>query len=103
MKRHLYSYDDPMKKFLKDAICKIPYFGKNYLNKHLFHKILYSFEIKYYSPGDLVLKEDDPTNNIYIVVNGSLEIYNTFEGNEFIIETLKPGSVLNYRVIFSDD
>ena len=37
------------------------------------------------------------------VVNGVLEVYTEFEGNEFVIEKLKPGSILNYRNIFTDD
>ena len=32
-----------------------------------------------------------------------LEVYTDFEGNEFIIEKLPHGSVLNYRGIFNGD
>ena len=48
MLRHIYKYHDPMKIFLKDSICKIPYFNKAVMNKHLFHRILYSFEHKFF-------------------------------------------------------
>ena len=37
------------------------------------------------------------------VVNGTLEVYTEFEGNEFVIDKLNPGSILNYRNIFTDD
>ena len=30
-------------------------------------------------------------------------MFTDFEGNEFIIETLKAGSILNFRLIFTDD
>ena len=46
---------------------------------------------------------DDPTDTLYMVVEGALEVYTDFEGNEFSIEKLKPGSILNYRNIFTDD
>jgi CRP-like cAMP-binding protein len=82
---------------------KLPYFGKNYMNKHLFHKILYSFQKKFYDQGEVLLREGDEIDKIIFVVNGNLEIYSEFEGNEFIIEKLKPGSILNYRNILTDD
>lgn len=34
---------------------------------------------------------------------GRLEVFTTFEGNEFIFEYLPAGSILNYRVLFTDD
>ena len=46
---------------------------------------------------------DDPTDTLYMVVEGVLEVYTYFEGNEFSIEKLKPGSILNYRNLFTDD
>ena len=43
LKRHVYGYIDPMKTFISQLMFKVPYFGNNYMNKHIFHKILYSF------------------------------------------------------------
>ena len=82
---------------------KLPYFGKNYMNKHIFHKILYSFQMKFYNHGDVLLREGDEIDKIIFVVNGSLDVFSEFEGNEFIIDKLKPGSILNYRNILTDD
>ena len=82
---------------------KIPYFGPSYLNKHLFHKLLYSLEEKYYPIGHILLKEQDNTETLFIVAHGALEVYSEFEGNDFIIETLNEGSILNFRVLFTDD
>jgi CRP-like cAMP-binding protein len=59
--------------------------------------------MKFYNSGEVFLKEDDPVDRIIFVVNGKLEIFTEMEGNEFVIETLKPGSILNYRTIFTDD
>ena len=40
---------------------------------------------------------------MYIVACGCLELYTEMEGNYFCIEELKQGSILNHRVIFTDD
>ena len=40
---------------------------------------------------------------MYIVTYGSLEVYTYFEGNEFVIERLNQGSIVNSRLIFIDD
>jgi CRP-like cAMP-binding protein len=50
-----------------------------------------------------LLKEGDPTDKIFFVVHGILEVYTEMEGNDFVIDKLKPGSILNYRNIFTDD
>ena len=93
-----------MKNYAKQIITRIPYFGVNFLNKHLFHLILYNFKLKYYQSDTLVLREhQDHADRIIIVISGILEVYTDFEGNEFIIERLKAGSILNYRLIFTDD
>jgi CRP-like cAMP-binding protein len=77
-----------MKTFLKNVLSKIPYLSPEYLNKHLYHTILYSLEQKYLPKGDILLKVSDDTTAVYIVTHGALEIYSEFEGNEFVIETL---------------
>jgi CRP-like cAMP-binding protein len=59
--------------------------------------------MKFYNHGEIVYSEEDPIDKIIFVVNGFLEIYTEFEGNEFIIETLTPGSILNYRTVFTED
>lgn len=101
--KHLYTYNETMKTFLKKTLSRIPYFHPEYMNQHLFHTILYSLEQRYHKPGDLLLKVQDDTTSVYIVTHGCLEMYTEFEGNEFILETLTAGSILNYRVLFTDE
>ena len=38
-----------------------------------------------------------------MIESGCLELFTEFEGTEFIIERLFAGSVINHRVLFSDD
>jgi CRP-like cAMP-binding protein len=59
--------------------------------------------MKFYNAGEILLKEEDPVDKIIFVVNGNLEVFTEFEGNEFIIELLKPGSILNFSTVFTDD
>jgi len=40
---------------------------------------------------------------MWIVENGHCEVYTEFEGNEFILERLYQGSVINYKTFFMDD
>lgn len=40
---------------------------------------------------------------MYIVENGTVEIYTYFEGSEFVIERLGRGAVINHRMQFTDD
>ena len=37
------------------------------------------------------------------IESGVLEVYTQFEGNEFIIDTLHSGSVINYRAFLMED
>ena len=100
---HLFHYSDPMKKFMKKAIQQIPYLGPLFLNEQLFHKVLYQFRLRLINSGEIILEEKDVINTIIIVEHGVLEVFTEFEGNEFVIEKLTAGSVLNYRSIHLED
>ena len=53
--------------------------------------------------GTYLLQERDKVDTIYIVISGLLEVYTEFDGNEFLLERLGPGSVINYRTIFMEE
>jgi len=59
LKRHIYNYTDPLKTFTKELMIKLPYFGASYMHKHVFHKIIYSFQNKFYNEGEIILHEGD--------------------------------------------
>jgi len=40
---------------------------------------------------------------LILVEYGCLELYTEFEGNEFILDFLPAGSILNHKVLFMDD
>ena len=59
--------------------------------------------MEFINQSDILLDEEDDIDKIIFVVSGCLEVYTEFEGNEFVIEKLKPGSILNYRNVFIDE
>lgn len=42
-------------------------------------------------------------DNLCFVQSGSIAVYTTFEGNEFIMDIIPPGSIINYRAFFLQD
>jgi CRP-like cAMP-binding protein len=69
----------------------------------MFHHLFFMFEPIYLDPGEVLLYKGDETNQLFVVEYGMLEVYFEMEGNEFSIEDLGPGSVLNPTVIFMSD
>jgi signal-transduction protein with cAMP-binding, CBS, and nucleotidyltransferase domain len=51
----------------------------------------------------ILLKELDDTDYMYILEKGKLQVFTEFEGNQFDIDFLNPGSVLGQRAIFTED
>lgn len=54
--RHIYTYNEDMKTFLKNILIKIPYLSPSYLSNHLYHTILYSLEHQYLAKGEFLLQ-----------------------------------------------
>jgi len=101
LKQYLQEYEDPKKRFLLKTIQTVSY-CTNISNEAL-HDLIHQLKPKYYEKGTILLKPDDTYSSLYFVEDGCLEIYTTFEGNEFIIERLYRGSSLNARTFFMED
>jgi CRP-like cAMP-binding protein len=65
--------------------------------------LFFKLEPIYLDPGEVLLYEGDETNQLFFIEKGKLEIYIELDGQEYIIEYLGPGSVLNYTVVFMTD
>ena len=50
-----------------------------------------------------MLKVGETIEQVYLIEEGLVKILTSFEENEFIIDTLGPGSVINYRSFFTRD
>ena len=44
-----------------------------------------------YQPGDVILREDEPTDFVYRIIQGEVEIYSEREGQIVVLGTLRPG------------
>lgn len=44
-----------------------------------------------YQPGELILKEDDPTDFVYRIISGEVEIFSERDGKVVVLGTLRPG------------
>jgi CRP-like cAMP-binding protein len=49
------------------------------------------------------MKECSNANTLMFVESGIVEVFTEFEGNEFIIDNLHQGSVINFRAFFMED
>lgn len=69
------------------------------MDKVFFHQLLYSLVEIQYEEGQVILKQGD-SPLMLIVSSGCLEVFTYFEGQEFVLAKLPPGSILNYRSLF---
>ena len=51
----------------------------------------------------MVLTQDQTIDSIYFIEEGKVLVETEFEGNQFILDKLGPGSIINYRAVFLKD
>lgn len=64
---------------------------------------MYSMQLASYESDTYILKTSDEINSVLIIETGWVEIFTEFDGNEFIIERLTTGSVINHRNALNND
>lgn len=98
LNQRIYDYDDDLKLFKEYYIKEIPYF-KNVSVESL-HHIIFTLQRETYEKDRKILREDDLTDKIIIVQSGIIDIETIVDDQVFVIESLKKGSILNYRNFF---
>lgn len=53
--------------------------------------------------GQLIVKKNQLADKIIVIIRGVCEVYTDFESNEFVIETLEEGSIINSNSFFLED
>jgi hypothetical protein len=101
MLAHIHTYHDPKKKFLLKIIKNIDYL--KHLSKETLHQLVSQMNPLFFETGQIVAKEMTNADHILIVVNGSCELYTEFEGNEFVIERVYKGGIINSRSFLMAD
>jgi CRP-like cAMP-binding protein len=101
LRMHMQTYKDRMKKFMVQMAMRVPYITK--VSADTMHDIIYSLKPKQYEKGTVLYKPEDDVTSVLFIQEGVVELFTYFEGNEFVIERLYRGSVLNFRAFFMDD
>lgn len=99
--RHIFQYKYSYKDYIWKVMKKIEPLKD--LTIEMFHNILYAIKRKVFADQEMLLKEFDDVRHIFIVESGCVEIFTYFEGNEFVIDQLSKGSIINPRVAFTED
>ena len=60
-------------------------------------------DLKHYQEGDILQRPGDTATSLFFIQDGIVEVYSDFDGNNFVIERLHRGSIINYRNWFMDD
>lgn len=103
LKKHIMRYKDPKIFFLRESILQVDYLRN--ISKEVLTDIIYNMKPKYYSPGEIILKADmrSRSESMMLVEYGVIEVYTEMEFNEFVIEYLHSGSIINDRTYLTED
>jgi hypothetical protein len=66
--KSVFGYKDNKKKFLWKILKQIDYFKD--ISIEMFHRVIYRARKKYLLAGDMLLKEHDDTDSLFIIENG---------------------------------
>lgn len=87
------------------SLQSIVYF--NDINDEELHDIIYNLDTQKFSKNDILQKPGDNAEKLFFLLDGVIEIYTMLEndenGEEFILEKLFRGSIINYRTFFMED
>jgi len=98
----IYKYNDAQTTFLLNAIDKINYF--NGVSEKTKRDIVYSLNPVNFDKGGLLFKPGDEADAMYIIDSGIVEIYILMDKNEeFVVNRLHKGSIINHRAFLFND
>ena len=66
-------------------------------------QLVYHFKYKLWTQDQLIKTQGDIANELIIVGKGWVDLYTKFDGNEFVLETLGLGSIINARNCLMED
>ena len=90
-----------MKLVSEEVIRGFPIFKK--LSKGALRQLLRIIEIEDYAPQEIVYKEGDAPDYLYILVNGRVIATSTHQGQEVEIELIKKGVPFGVISLFTDE
>jgi signal-transduction protein with cAMP-binding, CBS, and nucleotidyltransferase domain len=96
--KRIYKYNDKLLKFIKKSMKRVPYF-KN-LEEGCLADIMFNLVTEKYAKNDILQEPGGDANHLLFLQSGIIEISTSFEGQEFVIERLFRGSIVNFRTFF---
>jgi CRP-like cAMP-binding protein len=92
---------DPRFKFLRNTIKRIPFLS-NVDDESLFD-IIFALSVTSIEKDENIIVPEDKSAALMIIAEGTVDVVTSFESNEFTIDKLGHGSVLNHRNFFKKD
>jgi signal-transduction protein with cAMP-binding, CBS, and nucleotidyltransferase domain len=96
--KRIYKYNDRLLKFIKKSIKRVPYFMN--LEEECLADIIYALVTEKYAKHEILQEPGGDANHLLFLQSGIIEISTSFEGQEFVIERLFRGSIVNFRTFF---
>ena len=100
LKEHIYTYDDKLTEFTKASLLRVPYFQD--IGNEALYDVMYTLKTRFCEKGEIIQSVGEDADTMFIVLNGTIELYTYLDGHEFILERLWRGSVMNYRTFFQE-
>lgn len=95
LKHQVFNYNDSLKLFKENRLREIPYF-KN-LSQDAIHDVIFKLKTLHSEKGSLILKEDEVVDKIFIVTEGLIDIEIFVDNENFVLESLPRGAILNHH------
>lgn len=103
VKEYIFQYTDKDMRFIKMALKQMPFFSHLQDKDSILYEIIYSLKPTKMNVHDMLVKQGDKIDQIYIIERGIVEIFLKIGGNDIVLERLFRGSVINYKNVFSNE
>lgn len=67
------------------------------------HEIYFQLKNKSFEPGHVIYKEGDRCEEFCILRTGVIEVFTDFEGTDFVLDLIFPGSIINLNNFLLED
>lgn len=94
--QYAFSYKDHVKKFRMNALRKTRYLWKG-ISESVRHQILYKLTQVSYTDGQVIGKPDEKADRLMILEEGEVEVWAKIQGDEFLLDRLYTGAVINIK------
>lgn len=99
LKKHIMTrYKDKKMHFLKKALRKVSYLRN--ASHDVIYNLIFSMTQQNFEKDQIILAERQLSDSLLLIEEGEVEIFTNLENNEFVIERLDKGSIINHKTCF---